>query len=226
VPDRAPSPLEEALGYRFVDRHLLRRALSHRSFDPEDANERLEFLGDSVLEFVVTAELYASSGLDEGEMTKVRISLVDRASLAEVAIRVGVGDAVLLGEGEERTGGRAKPSILADTLEAILGALYLDGGLAEVRRVVLALWRPIIADRLAAPGQRDYKTRLQETLAEEGLVPEYEVEGEGPEHARLFTAVVRSGGRMLGRGAGTSKKRAEQAAARRALESRSGAGSA
>ncbi len=214
-----PSRLERELGYTFADRSLLRRALTHRSHDPGASNERLEFLGDSVLEFVVTAHLYATSGLDEGMMTKVRVAVVSRAALVEVAGRLGVGEAVVLGSGEEEAGGRRKASILADTLEALLGAIYLDGGIEVVRRVVLAHWDPLIADQVGAPGERDYKTRLQEVLAREGRVPGYVAEGEGPEHARVFFATVSAGGRVLGLGTGTSKKRAEQAAARHALES-------
>jgi ribonuclease-3 len=214
----APSRLEEALGHTFSDRSLLERALTHRSHDPAFSNERLEFLGDSVLEFVVTGYLYASSGLDEGMMTKVRVSVVSRAALAEVAGRIGVGEAVVLGSGEAEAGGRRKASILADTLEALLGAVYLDGGIESARRVVLAHWAPLIADQMAAPGERDYKTRLQELLAQGGQTPSYMAEGEGPEHARVFFATVAAGGRVLGMGMGTSKKRAEQAAARQALD--------
>jgi ribonuclease-3 len=213
----ASSRLEEALWYTFADRSLLERALTHRSRDPAASNERLEFLGDSVLEFVITGHLYASSGLDEGMMTKVRVSVVSRAALVEVAGHVGVGEAVVLGSGEAEAGGRRKASILADTLEALLGAVYLDGGIEAARRVVLAHWAPLIADQMAAPGERDYKTRLQEMLAQQGQTPSYVSEGEGPEHARVFFATVASGGRVLGVGTGTSKKRAEQTAARHAL---------
>jgi ribonuclease-3 len=220
----APSRLEEALGHTFSDRSLLERALTHRSHDPAASNERLEFLGDSVLEFVVTGYLYASSGLDEGMMTKVRVSVVSRAALVEVAGRIGVGEAVVLGSGEAEAGGRRKASILADTLEALLGAVYLDGGVEAVRRVVLAHWAPLIADQMAAPGERDYKTRLQELLAQGGQTPSYVAEGEGPEHARVFFATVAAGGQVLGMGMGTSKKRAEQAAARHALDSLKGEG--
>jgi ribonuclease-3 len=124
----------------------------------------------------------------------------------------------MLGSGEAEAGGRCKASILADTLEALLGAVYLDGGIDAVRRVVLAHWEPLIAAQIGAPGERDYKTRLQEALAQQGRTPTYAAEGEGPEHARVFFATVSVGGRVLGLGTGTSKKRAEQAAARHALE--------
>ena len=213
-----PTRLEQALGHTFGDRNLLERALTHRSHDPAVSNERLEFLGDSVLEFIITGYLYASSGLDEGMMTKVRVSVVSRAALVEVAGRIGVGEAVALGSGEEEAGGREKASILADTLEALLGAVYLDGGIEAVRGVVLAHWAPLVADQISAPGERDYKTRLQEVLAQQAQTPSYVSEGEGPEHARVFFATVAVGGRVLGTGTGTSKKRAEQAAARYALD--------
>ena len=213
-----PTRLEQALGHTFGDRNLLERALTHRSHDPAVSNERLEFLGDSVLEFVITGYLYASSGLDEGMMTKVRVSVVSRAALVEVAGRIGVGEAVALGSGEEEAGGREKASILADTLEALLGAVYLDGGIEAVRGVVLAHWAPLVADQISAPGERDYETRLQEVLAQHAQTPSYVSEGEGPEHARVFFATVAVGGRVLGTGTGTSKKRAEQAAARYALD--------
>ncbi len=209
--------LERNLGYTYKDRALFRRALSHRSRAPEESNERLEFLGDAVLTFVVTAALYDHSDLDEGEMTKVRVSLVNRASLVEVARSIDVGDSVRLGSGEEQAGGRRKASILADTMEALLGALYLDGGLEEAWRVILKHWEPLIAVRITSPGEHDYKTRLQEVLAKAGRYPEYSVKAGGPEHARVFTASVGDGENQLGHGMGTSKKRAEQEAARRAL---------
>ncbi|MCU0281075.1 MAG: ribonuclease III [Acidimicrobiia bacterium] len=214
----APTPLEAALGYTFTDRGLLRRALTHRSHDPDGSNERLEFLGDAVLEFVITTHLYASSERNEGEMTKVRISVVSQEALSEIARVAGVGEAVLLDPGEEETGGRRKPSILSDALEAVLGAIYLDAGLEAVRAVVLARWAPLLAEMSEAPGDRDSKSRLQETLARSGLVPSYSCQGEGPDHAREFFATVGAGGRTLGSGSGTSKKAAEQAAARRALD--------
>lgn len=213
-----PTVLERALGHTFADRDLLQRALTHRSHDPEASNERLEFLGDAVLEFVITTHLYSSFDRDEGEMTKVRISVVSQDALEEVARAIGVGEAVLLDAGEQETGGREKSSILADTLEALLGAVYLDGGLEAARQVVLAHWAPLLAARSRAPGERDSKSRLQEALARSGLVPAYASQGEGPDHARVFFATVSAGGRVLGSGTGTSKKAAEQVAARSALD--------
>ena len=213
-----PTPLERILGHTFADRGLLGRALTHRSHDPDGSNERLEFLGDAVLEFVITSHLYASSGRNEGEMTKVRISVVNQDALEAVARSIGVGEAVLLDPGEEESGGRHKSSILADTLEALLGAVYLDAGLEAARAVILAHWASRLAERSEAPGDLDSKSRLQEALARGGQVPAYASQGEGPDHARVFFATVGAGGRVLGSGTGTSKKAAEQAAARHALD--------
>ena len=211
-----------ALGHPFADPGLLARALTHRSLTAEEpgepSNERLEFLGDAVLGLVIADELYSSWGLSEGEMAKVRAAVVNEASLAAVAHRIGLGAAIRLGRGEESTGGREKPSILADAMEAVLGAVYLDGGLEAARRVILADWRPLVAERAASPGRRDYKTRLQEILARRGVVPGYEVEAAGPDHARTFRAEVYADGEHLGAGEGSSKTRAQQEAARRALE--------
>ncbi|HEX9977586.1 MAG: ribonuclease III [Actinomycetota bacterium] len=210
------------IGHRFADASLLTLALSHRSLTAEgesdESNERLEFLGDAVLGMVVATELHEASDLTEGEMAKVRAAVVNEATLAAVARSVGLGEMIRMGKGEEASGGRAKASILADALEALIGAIYLDGGLEAARRAVLARWRPLIAERSESPGERDYKTRLQEVLARAGRVPFYEVVGSGPDHARFFTATVRSEGALLGSGAGSSKKRAQQDAARAALE--------
>lgn len=212
---------DKVLGHRFTDPSLLSLALSHRSLTAEgegdESNERLEFLGDAVLSLVVAAELHETSDLSEGEMAKVRAAVVNEATLAGVARSVGLDRLIKMGKGEEASGGRDKPSILADALEALIGAVYLDGGLEAARRGVLERWRPLIAERSASPGGRDYKTRLQEVLARSGQVPEYDVAGAGPDHAKSFTARVRVGGKTLGDGAGSSKKRAQQDAARAAL---------
>ena len=222
--DRDAAALEAALGHPFHRPDLLALALQHRSFGsesphPADSNERLEFLGDAVLSVVVATELLESYDLAEGEMAKVRAAVVSEPVLAAVARAIGLGDHLLLGRGEEATGGRDKPSILADALEAVIGALYLDGGLEAAASFVLGHWRDRIAERTAAPGMRDYKTRLQEVLARDGIVPAYETIGTGPDHQRVFSSEVSSGGVVVGRGSGTSKKRAEQAAAEDALES-------
>ncbi len=215
--------LEEALGYRFRDPELLARAVTHRSHLAEASsgasNERLEFLGDAVLQLAVTDHLFANHpDLPEGEMAKIRASVVAEPALAGFAADFGIGAVVALGRGEEMTGGREKPSILADALEAVLGAVYLDGGYEAAREAVLRHWGPLIEERAGAPGARDYKTRLQEVLARDGLAPRYHVEETGPDHAKEFAATVSAAGRVLGEGAGTSKKRAQQAAARAAME--------
>lgn len=219
--DAALERLAAALGHEFGDRELFRTALVHRSHASEwgrdDSYERLEFLGDAVLQLAVTDYLYATyPGLAEGEMAKVRAAVVNERTLATIARLIGVTDAVMLGRGEELTGGRDKDSILSDVVESLLGALYLEAGYETTREIIVERWGPLIDDRAADPGRRDYKTRLQESLARQGLRPIYEVEESGPEHAKRFTARVLADGRVLGTGSGTSKKRAQQQAAEQA----------
>ena len=215
--------LEERLGHTFAEPSLLRLALTHRSVSSEDPsrrdNERLEFLGDAVLQLVVTDLLYESyPHLAEGQMAKVRAAVVSRGTLAEVARQLDVGAHVQLAPSEEATGGREKESILADAVEALIGAVYLDAGLERAREVVTALWAERVVERAKAPGVKDYKTRLQELTARDGARPEYAVEGSGPDHDRRFRARVSVKGAHLGTGEGRSKKEAEQAAAREALD--------
>lgn len=221
------TPLEERLGHRFQRADLLALALTHRSVSADDPsradNERLEFLGDAVLQLVITDLLYRHyPDLAEGKLAKVRASVVSRPLLAEIARRLDMGPHVELAPGEERTGGRSKDSILADALEAVIGAVYLDAGLEVTYRLVERLFGDHVAERSKRPGVRDYKTRLQEILAQTGQRPVYLVTGEGPDHARRFSAVVTVGARHLGSGEGRSKKQAEQAAAREAIEALSG----
>ncbi|MCB2223299.1 MAG: ribonuclease III [Actinobacteria bacterium] len=219
--EQRAAALQRAIGHTFADPGLLQQALTHRSHTSEDegdpSNERLEFLGDAVLDLVVAEELYRRFDLPEGAMAKARAGVVDEPSLAELAAELGLGECLLLGRGEEASGGRQKPSILSDAMEALLGAVYLDGGMEPARRLVLERLGGRIGSRAASPGVRDYKTRLQEVLAADGRVPDYDVAGEGPDHLRHFTAVVSCGGEVLGTGRGTSKKRAQQEAARAAL---------
>jgi len=215
--------LEERLGYTFAQPALLRLALTHRSISAEDParkdNERLEFLGDAVLQLVVTDLLYDSyPQLAEGQMAKVRAAVVSRGTLAEIARKLDLGQFLELASSEEATGGRAKESILADAVEAIIGAIYLDGGIDPAGKMILEFWSDRVAERAKEPGVKDYKTRLQEVVARDGQRPEYTVEGSGPDHDRRFSAVVRVGGRQLGAGEGRSKKQAEQAAAQVALD--------
>ena len=216
--------LEDKLGYTFENPGLLRLALTHRSVSSDDPsrndNERLEFLGDAVLQLVITDLLYESyPHLAEGQMAKVRAAVVSGSALAEIARSIDLGAHIELAQGEERTGGREKDSILADAVEAILGSVYLDSGIDSVGEIILSLWADRVADRAKSPGIKDYKTRLQEHVARDGRRPVYEVEGSGPDHSRQFRAVVYVDGSRLGSGEGRSKKAAEQSAAQEALAS-------
>lgn len=179
------------------------------------SNERLEFLGDAVLGLAVTDHAFAAMpARSEGALAKIRASVVNATSLAELAAELGVGDQLLLGRGEEATGGRAKPSILADTFEALLGAVYLDAGWDAARRVVVDLLADRIAAAATAPGLADHKTRLQELAARRfGATVRYDVVDEGPDHAKTFRAEVRIGDDVVGTGVGRTKKQAQQAAA-------------
>ncbi|MEZ2120999.1 MULTISPECIES: ribonuclease III [unclassified Corynebacterium] len=198
---------------------LLRLALTHRSFANENGhlpnNERLEFLGDSVLGLSVAARLYQLHPTrSESDISKMRASIVSRYGLAEVARDIGLGRYILLGKGETSSGGSDKDSILADTTEALLGAIYLEHGFEVARAVVLRLFSHLIETAAATGMHNDWKTSLQERLAERKLpMPEYSVTSEGPDHDRQFTATVTVAGRELGTGRGTSKKTAEQDAA-------------
>jgi ribonuclease-3 len=216
--------LDRALGVRFQDAGLREAALTHRSFAFEQGltvtNERLEFLGDSVLGLVVTDMAYASyPGLPEGQLAKLRAAIVNMQALADVARGLGIGELVLLGKGEEQSGGRDKASILADALEAIFGAVYLDAGLDPARELIERLFRPRMEAYVRGEGDRDFKTILQE-LASQRLrsLPSYEVAEDGPDHQKEFTAVVAVAGEELGTGSGRTKKDAEQHAAREAYE--------
>ncbi len=210
--------LTRALGTT-VDPELLVLALTHRSFAHEaggiPTNERLEFLGDSVLGVIVTEHLYRRHpDVSEGDLARMRAATVSQKALASVARAIGIGDYILLGRGELVTGGREKPSILSDTVEALIGAIYLCHGLEHTRAVVTGLVGSLL-DRAADLGAGlDWKTSLQELAAEMGLgSPAYVVTGEGPDHARTFTAAVVLEGEERGWGAGSSKKLAEQNAA-------------
>lgn len=208
------------LGFTFHDRSLLVQALSHRSWCSEHvgqpSNERLEFLGDAVLGLVVAEHCYLAYGdMAEGALAKVRAAVVNTSVLAEVSLELALGSVLLLGRGENSSGGREKLSILANVVEAIIGAIYLDGGFEPASKFVLGLLANRITDAAAGPGAEDFKTRLQELVIHEaGVLPHYEVRGVGPDHARLYTASVHIAGEAVGEGQGRSKKDAEQAAAR------------
>ncbi|HET6793152.1 MAG TPA: ribonuclease III [Acidimicrobiales bacterium] len=218
----------DRLGWRFADPGLLARALAHRSWCAENAgsesNERLEFLGDAVLGLVVTDHIFRTyEELPEGELAKLRAAVVNSEVLAELAAELDLGPALLLGRGEDLSGGREKPSILADATEAVIGAVYIDGGWDPAAALVMSLLGDRIAEAATGPGGQDYKTRLQELASRRGEpLPRYDVEDEGPDHAKRFFATVFLGDRAMGRGEGRSKKQAEQGAAREAWRSLEG----
>ena len=202
-----------------VDESLLLRALTHRSYAYENGglpnNERLEFLGDSVLGLVVTDTLYAAHpDLPEGQLAKLRAAVVNMRALADVARTLGLGEHVLLGRGEETTGGRDKASILADTMEAVIGTVYLSAGMAAAATLVHHLLDPLMAQSATLGAGLDWKTSLQELSAATSQgAPEYRVDEEGPDHEKTFHAHAVVGGTVLGTGTGRSKKEAEQKAA-------------
>ena len=203
---------------------LLDLALVHRSYSYENGriptNERLEFLGDSVLGVVITDHLYTTyPDLPEGQLAKMRSAIVNAQSLARMATEVGLGQYLLLGRGEQTTGGREKVSILADAMEAIIGAVYLQIGLEGARAFILERFGSLIDAVSHLGAGLDWKTSLQELCAAIGHgTPEYVVVGEGPDHARTFTAQVRVGDQLFGNGFGRTKKQAEQEAAQTAFE--------
>jgi ribonuclease-3 len=211
--------LRTALGTPELGDDLLIHALTHRSYAYENGglptNERLEFLGDSVLGLVVTDRLYKTyPDLSEGRLAKLRAAVVNARALADVARTLGLGPYVRLGRGEETTGGRDKSSILSDTVEAVIGAIYLQSGFSRAADVVRSLFDPLIAAAFQLGAGLDWKTSLQELSADLGLgVPEYLVGASGPDHAKTFTAQVRVGDQVYGHGVGRSKKEAEQQAA-------------
>jgi ribonuclease-3 len=223
-PEQILDKVEQLLGYEFRDRSLLVQSLYHRSYANEkglpsiESNERLEFLGDSVVELAVTHVLFEDfPDYPEGELTKLRSPLVRGKALADVSRRLGLDKCVLLGKGEEMTGGREKQSILADTYEAVVGALYLDGGFDVARGFVISCLEQLIHD-IVKWGPGDYKSELQEmTTKRVGSVPRYRIRDEGPDHFKTFHAKVEVGDRTFGPVAGMSKKEAEQGAARMAI---------
>ncbi|HWU20513.1 MAG TPA: ribonuclease III [Nocardioides sp.] len=214
--------LRRALGDPVLDPELLDRALTHRSYAYENGglptNERLEFLGDSVLGVVVTETLYRTHpDLPEGRLAKLRAAVVNARALAEVAKQLDLGPHIKLGRGEETTGGRLKASILSDTVEAVIGAIHLSGGIEVSSEVVHRLFDPLIEAASHLGAGLDWKTSLQELAAEHALgVPEYVIEDDGPDHLKTFTAQVRVAGQLYGNGHGRSKKEAEQGAAQTA----------
>lgn len=217
---RKPEELQQVLHYQFKNPALLRIALTHTSYANESKvpaahNERLEFLGDSVLSVVAADYLFHQSDRPEGELTRMRASLVSEDALFQFASEIELGEYLRLGHGEELGGGRTRPSVVSDAFEAVIAALYLDGGLEAARRFIL----PFLNEGKTA--EEDYKTRLQEVVQQDpGAKLTYVVEDEtGPDHAKQFTVGVFCNGRRLAGGVGRSKKAAEQHAAQQALRS-------
>ena len=214
--------LEERLGHAFQDRKLLETALTHPSFGGDHHvphYQRLEFLGDAVLELAVSRYLYFElPEVDEGKLTRIRAALVREESLNRAAQRIGLGEFIRLSVGEERSGGREKPSILSDVMEAVLAAVYLDAGFDEAVRII----GMVLGEELRPEVLKDHldaKSRLQELMQREGRMPSYDyLSMEGPPHAPVFAYRVMDGEQELGRGSGTSKQSAQQAAARDALK--------
>lgn len=218
--------LEKRINYEFKNKALLKRALLHTSYCNEvksvgESNERLEFLGDSVLSVVVAEYLFSNyKKQQEGALTKLRASLVCEKALAVFAKEIGLGDFLMLGKGEQHNGGSERPSILSDAFEALLAAMYLDGGMETVRPFILKFVKEELDRRDSEEAFHDYKTQLQEIIQrnrEEELL--YVLVGEdGPDHDKRFTVEVRLNSNVIGKGVGHSKKQAEQLAAKQALE--------
>lgn len=218
---------EKKLGYHFTDKNLLILALTHSSYVNEtkkgshENNERLEFLGDAVLDMVVSEYMYRTfPQMPEGELTKLRAAVVCEGSLASLSRRLGVGRNLLLGKGEESTGGRQRDSILADAFEAIIGAVCIDGGIVAATGYVMQFMADEIAQTKVTFRNLDCKTHLQEKIQKISKIPLHYiiVDEQGPDHNKLFVAEVVHDGHVLGKGKGKSKKEAEQNAANAALE--------
>ncbi len=216
--------LEKNIGYIFKNKELLKKALTHTSYAYEnklESNEKLEFLGDSILEFISSKYLYNKyQELKEGEMTKVRATVVCEESLYKIAKVHNFGDFLYLGKSEQRTGGKNRPAILADSVEAVIAAIYLDGGIEQSEKFIIKNLENEIEKATKHVGDKDYKTVLQEKLQEHGEVKiEYETINEsGPDHNKKFEAQVKCNGKILAQGEGKSKKEAQMQAAKKALE--------
>ena len=218
------SKLEQDIGYEFKNKALLKNALTHTSYAYEhnvQSNEKLEFLGDSILEFVSSDYIYHTyTNLKEGEMTKVRATVVCEGSLYKIAIKHNFSDFLCLGKSEQLTGGNKRPAILADSVEAVIAAMYEDGGLEPAKKFIIENLKGEIEQATKQVGMKDYKTVLQEKLQVHGNVRiKYEIIAEkGPDHDKTFEAEVSLNGKVLATGVGKSKKEAEMQAAKKALE--------
>ena len=216
--------IEERIGYTFLNKKLLQRALTHSSYANEakeklESNERLEFLGDAVLSLVVSEYIFKRYHLDEGDLTKIRASIVCEKSLFLFAREINLGEELFLGKGEEQMGGRNRPSVVSDGFEALIAAIYLDGGLQATADFILRFAREQLEVSTQTPTFVDYKTKLQEIIQKnpEERVSYVLVLEEGPDHDKRFEVEVRLNSNVIGRGAGRSKKEAEQLAAKEAL---------
>jgi ribonuclease-3 len=230
IPDhvlKTVEKLENRIGYTYRNKQYAINALVHSSFSNEHhnfaakSNERLEFLGDAILDFVLSLMLYNNqANYSEGEMSKMRALIVCESSLNECAKEIGLGELIMLGKGEEANGGRTRPSILSDALEAIIGSIYLDGGMDEAQGFIMHLLGDTYQKAIKGMLFMDYKTALQEELQKSGdVVIQYKLmESSGPDHSKTFKISVHSNGKAIGVGVGKSKKDAEQMAARAALE--------
>lgn len=217
---------EELIGYKFNNKKLLQTALTHKSYANEckvQSNEKLEFLGDAILEFITSKYLYENyKKLKEGEMTKVRATVVCEESLYKVALKHNFSDFLIIGKSEKACKGNTKPAILADSVEAVIAAIFLDSDLENARKFVIENLSEAIENASKNVGKKDYKTVLQEKLQEHGSVHiEYNIiKEEGPDHSKVFTAEVKCNGKSLATGTGSTKKQAEMEAAHKVLEER------
>lgn len=221
------SEIEKNIGYNFKNRDNLFLALTHSSFANENknlgisSNERLEFLGDAVLEFIISEKMYLNfTGLAEGEMTKIRATIVCEQSLMNCSNSIEIGKYLLLGKGEELTGGRTRVSILSDAFEALLGAIYIDGGISEAKKFIEKEMSELISNSACGLVSMDYKTQFQEIIqkSSENKIAYEIIDEKGPDHNKIFVSQVKVGSDIMGTGKGKSKKEAEQNAAQAAIE--------
>ena len=213
---------EKNIGYSFKDIEHLKIALTHKSFIDEEptspTNQRYEFIGDTILDFDLSLFLFDNyPNLDEGSLTKIRSGAVDQNALVNLAKEINIGKFLFMSKPEESTGGRDKSSILEDAVEALIAAIYFDGGLKEVNKFISKFIYPLIDKLSKNPGQKDYKTRLQEYYAKKGQKVTYTAKSEGPDHNKQFNAQVILENKIIGKGIGKSKKNAEQMAAKDAF---------
>jgi len=214
---------EQIIGYTFENKKILEIALTHKSSEKNNndhiSNQRYECLGDAVLELIITRYLFDNyTKMDEGDLTKIRSSAVNQNTLVEVAIELSIGEFLLMSRSEEASGGRSKKSILEDSIEALIAAIYLDGGISKIQVFIERYFFPKIANLSILPGHMDYKTRLQEIYAKNGKRLIYRDTSKGPDHKRLFFSNVEVDKKIIGKGEGHSKKSAQQSAAEKALQ--------